>query len=69
MICSSPELAAADRRLDRAYRDAIRRGVSARELRRAQDQWLNIREDAASDIASVAAVYSRRVGQLEQMAR
>ena len=47
MVCVDPSLAAADRRLARAYREAIGAGIPERVLRRQQDVWLGARESAA----------------------
>ena len=69
MVCADPGLAAADRRLDRAFRDAVGAGASASELRRAQDRWLSSREAAASTPEAVAEVYERRIAELEALAR
>ncbi len=69
MVCGDPQLAAADRRLNRAYREAIQAGVPERELRRAQDRWLGVREDAASDPAALAAEYEHRIRELQSFAR
>ena len=69
MVCGDPGLAAADRALDRAFREAIRAGQSASELRRAQDRWLSVREEAASSAEAVAQVYARRIAELEALAR
>ncbi|HEX6866837.1 MAG TPA: hypothetical protein VF122_06370, partial [Caulobacteraceae bacterium] len=47
MVCVDPNLAAADRRLAQAYREAIDSGIPERVLRRQQDVWLGARESAA----------------------
>jgi len=67
MVCSDPELAALDRRLNAAYEDAIAAGASRRELRAEQDRWLSTREAAAPDPDAVAQVYRRRIRELNAM--
>lgn len=70
MVCDDPELAAADRRLARAFRQATESGVPYRALRAEQDDWLAIREDAARrSPAAVASVYEQRIEELNAMAR
>ena len=69
MVCGDPQLAAADRRLNRAYERAIASGIPARELRAEQDDWLEIREDAARRSPSaVASVYEQRIRELNRLA-
>lgn len=69
MVCSDPQLAAADRRLNRAYERAIASGIPARELRAEQDDWLEIREDAARrSPRAVASVYEQRIRELNRLA-
>lgn len=70
LVCVDPQLAAADRRLARAYREAIDAGVPERVLRRQQDAWLAVREEAArAGPAAVFDVYSERTAELQGMAR
>jgi uncharacterized protein YecT (DUF1311 family) len=64
MICSRPDLAAADRRLNEAYEDAIAAGADRAALRLEQDRWLAIREGAAPDPDAVRDVYERRIEEL-----
>jgi len=64
MICSNPELSAADRRLNAAYEDAIAAGADRAALRLEQDRWLAQREGAAPDPAAVRDVYERRIEEL-----
>jgi uncharacterized protein YecT (DUF1311 family) len=69
MVCADPDLARADRRLARAFRAAARSGVPLRQLRAEQDDWLEIREDAAQHSPrAVAQVYDQRIEELEAMA-
>lgn len=70
MICVDPNLAAADRRLARAYREAIDAGIPERVLRRQQDVWLGAREAAARyGPEDVSRVYEARIAELEGMSR
>ncbi|HEY8615302.1 lysozyme inhibitor LprI family protein [Phenylobacterium sp.] len=69
LVCSDPELAAADRRLARAYNRAVAAGIPARELRAEQDDWLSIREQAARrSPRAVASVYEQRIQELNELA-
>ena len=69
MVCSDDRLAAADRRLARAFDRAIAAGVPRRELREDQDDWMSIREDAARyGRGAVSNVYEQRIQELEDMA-
>jgi uncharacterized protein YecT (DUF1311 family) len=69
MVCADPELAAADRRLNRAYNRAVASGIPARELRAEQDDWLQIREHAARrSPQAVASVYEQRIRELNSLA-
>lgn len=69
MVCRDPDLARADRRLARAFRAAARSGVPLSQLRAEQDDWLEIREDAAErSPRAVAQIYDQRIEELEAMA-
>jgi uncharacterized protein YecT (DUF1311 family) len=69
MICNDPRLAAADRRLNRAYEQAIAAGIPRRELREEQDDWLGIREQAARvSPRAVLDIYNQRADELEDLA-
>lgn len=69
MVCDDPQLLAADRRMARAFRAAARSGIDVRQLRDEQDDWLDIREDAAGrSPRAVAQVYDQRIEELEAMA-
>lgn len=69
MVCSDPELAMLDRRLNRAFERAIDAGVPFRALRAEQDDWLAIREDAARrSPEAVASIYRQRIGELSALA-
>lgn len=70
IICSDERLAAADRRMDRLYLQALDAGVPQRILRRQQRAFLAARDDAARDGPdAIADVYSERIAELEGMAR
>ncbi|MFL5297334.1 MAG: hypothetical protein ACJ798_13215 [Phenylobacterium sp.] len=70
VVCREPELAAADRRMRRAYARALALGVMpASVLRADQDEWLNAREAAARvSPQAVARLYRQRIGELESAA-
>jgi uncharacterized protein YecT (DUF1311 family) len=69
MICGDAGLAAADRRMDQAFQQALEAGVPFRVLQRQQRAWLRARNDAAFDGRdAVAAVYQDRIDELRQMA-
>jgi uncharacterized protein YecT (DUF1311 family) len=70
MICADDRLAAADRRMDRAYQDALDAGVPMRILRRQQRAFLDARDEAAGHGPdALADVYGERIAELEGMAR
>ena len=69
MVCGDVGLAAADRRMARAYQKALAAGVSPDELRSEQADWREIREDAAQHSATaLGQVYAQRIQELEDMA-
>lgn len=69
MVCGDPDLAAADRTLNQAYRRALRSGAAPEQLRQDQRDWLAIREDAAlRSPQAVASVYDQRIEELNQIA-
>jgi uncharacterized protein YecT (DUF1311 family) len=69
MVCADPELAAADRELNRAWRRALRSGAPVDQLRQDQRDWLAIREDAARrSPRALANVYDQRIDELNQIA-
>ncbi|MGZ3403303.1 MAG: lysozyme inhibitor LprI family protein [Phenylobacterium sp.] len=70
MVCADPELGAADRALNQAYRRALRSGaVPPDELRADQQDWLAIREDAARrSPRALARAYDRRIDELNELA-
>jgi uncharacterized protein YecT (DUF1311 family) len=69
MVCRDMSLAEADRRMKRAYRAALAAGVPADELARDQDDWLDVREEAAQvSRRAVADIYRQRIRELQAMA-
>ncbi len=69
LVCGDRELARLDRRLASAFDRALRAGVPFRELRAEQDDWLEIREDAARHSpGAVASVYRQRIQELDALA-
>lgn len=69
MICADPRLAAADRRMARAWRRALDAGAPAWRLRRDQRDWMIAREAAArSAPEEVAELYNQRIAELEALA-
>ena len=69
MVCGDSELATLDRRLNRAFDRAVGSGIPYRELRREQDDWLAIREDAARrSPEAVASIYRQRIRELNAIA-
>jgi uncharacterized protein YecT (DUF1311 family) len=70
MVCSDPDLAAADRQLAQAYRRALQSGAPAGPLRADQQDWLDIREDAARHgPGAVASIYNQRIDELNEAAQ
>lgn len=69
LVCGDAELATLDRRLNRAFDRAVSSGIPFRELRAEQDDWLNIREDAAlHSPEAVESVYRQRIRELNAIA-
>jgi uncharacterized protein YecT (DUF1311 family) len=69
MVCEDPALAAADRRMARAYRRAMGSGVDPDDLRQEQRDWTAIREDAAMHSRqALAQVYDQRIEELNRIA-
>lgn len=69
MVCDDPDLAAADRELNQAYRRALRSGAPVDQLRAEQRDWLAIREDAARHSPrALASVYEQRIDDLNEIA-
>lgn len=64
MICSQPELAAADRSLAAAFDQAMTNAPNPVALRRQQDRWLAARERAGDDYDAVLDLYKIRAREL-----
>jgi uncharacterized protein YecT (DUF1311 family) len=65
MVCEDAALAAADRRLDRAYRRALATTDDVDWVQRQQRNWLADRESAADDGPdALAEAYDRRLDEL-----
>ncbi|MGE5501327.1 MAG: lysozyme inhibitor LprI family protein, partial [Ignavibacteriales bacterium] len=70
LVCVDPRLAAADRRMERAYQHALDVGVPEPVLRRQQEAWLNARDEAAREgPEALADTYGKRIAELQGMAR
>jgi uncharacterized protein len=70
MLCENPDLAAADRRLQRLYRRALEDSYDPDEVRDRQSVWLAARDAAARDGPdAVAEVYESRIEELRREGR
>jgi hypothetical protein len=70
LACADPVVGAAERRMNRAYREAEAAGVPEAELRRQQARWLAARAAAARDAPwAVRDVYQARIAELVDEAR
>lgn len=70
MVCSDSRLAARDRQLQQAYRNAEAAGVPASALRRQQARWIQARAAAARDAPwAVEDVYEARISELNDLSR
>lgn len=67
VICADPRLAAADRRLRRAYQQALSDTDDPDSLSARQARWLAARDRAASqgDAAALSDLYAQRLRELE----
>lgn len=69
MVCRDRGLAEADRRMKRAYSAALAAGVPPGALRRDQEDWLEVREEAAQvSPRAVADLYRQRTRELFDLA-
>ena len=65
MLFRSMRLAALDRQMKQAYAAALAAGASPDALAADQDDWLDVREDAARQSRwAVASVYRQRIDEL-----
>jgi uncharacterized protein YecT (DUF1311 family) len=70
IVCADPGLAAADRQLSRAYREAEAAGVPAWQLKQQQQRWIAARAAAAREAPwAVHDVYLARIAELNDMTR
>jgi uncharacterized protein YecT (DUF1311 family) len=70
LACGDPSLSAAERRLNRAYREAQDAGVPAATLERQQQRWRATRAAAAREAPwAVRDVYQARIAELQDLAR
>jgi uncharacterized protein YecT (DUF1311 family) len=69
MVCRDAGLAAMDRRMKQAYAAAVASGASRDDLAADQEDWLNVREDAATySRRAVADIYHQRIDELDAIA-
>ncbi|WP_296597074.1 lysozyme inhibitor LprI family protein [Phenylobacterium sp.] len=69
MVCADMGLAALDRRMKQAYAAALSAGAHPDALAADQDDWLDVREEAARRSRwAVASVYRQRIGELWELA-
>lgn len=70
MVCRDGRLAAMDRQMKQAYGAALASGVRRDALAADQEDWLEVREEAASySRRAVADLYRQRIDELEAIAR
>jgi len=70
LLCANPSLAAADRRLARAFDRAVAAGAPTGRLRRQQARWLAAREAAAEEAPwELDSIYAERIAELDDQAR
>nr|WP_047168740.1 hypothetical protein [Sphingomonas sp. Y57] len=65
--CMRPDILAADRRLRRAYAEAIHQGVERRFLVEHQRRWTRLRNRATRDPRGVLQGYDELAGDLERL--
>lgn len=69
MVCRDAGLAAMDRRMKQAYAAAVASGASRYDLVADQEDWLDVREEAATySRRAVADIYRQRIDELESIA-
>ena len=66
LICSTPETAAADKRLGAAYAAARKKAADPQQLKAQQMDWIKQQRNACSDAACLLKVTDDRVQQLSQ---
>ena len=68
LICATPELAAADRALAAAYRQALAASSDPAALRDGEQAWIAARGAAAADVDQLRALYAERIQVLRDQA-
>jgi uncharacterized protein YecT (DUF1311 family) len=69
LVCGNPNLAMADRHMQRAWRRALASGADPERLRRDQRDWLADRDEAAGDgPEAIQALYDERIRDLNDIA-
>jgi len=68
LICATPDLAAADRTLAEAYRQALAATSDPVALRDSERAWIAARNAAATDADQLRALYAERIQALRDMA-
>jgi len=69
MVCRDARLAAMDRRMKQAYAAAMASGAPRDDLAADQEDWLEVREEAATySRRAVADIYRQRIDELDAMA-
>lgn len=69
MVCRDAGLAAMDRRMKQAYAAAVAAGAPRDDLAADQEDWLDVREEAAVySRRAVADIYRQRIDELDAMA-
>ena len=70
LACADPALSAAERQLNRAYREAEAAGVPEDKLERQQQRWLAARATAARQTPwAVHDIYLARIAELQDQTR
>lgn len=69
LVCRSPDLALADRRLNQAYDRAMATTTDRDDLHFDQQRWLQSREGLAGDRQAMLTYYQERIGALTEQSR
>ncbi|AMP02092.1 hypothetical protein CAter282_4327 [Collimonas arenae] len=64
LICSSPELSAADVRLGQVYKSALNNAKDTGALRKRQNEWRKLERDGCSDVSCMLKAYQNRITEL-----
>jgi uncharacterized protein len=65
LVCSNDRLAAADERMARAFREALRRGVALEKLLATQRHWKANVRDVCNDVPCLLRAYEERTAELD----